>query len=56
MTGWKTNASGIGMMVWAVLGFYFKLIDANQAMEQFLAGFGLIGIGHKIDKGNGNAN
>lgn len=50
MKGWKTTVSGVAMMIWAVTGFLLKLIDANQAIEQFIAGFGLIGVGHKLDK------
>jgi hypothetical protein len=50
MKGWKTLVSGIGMMIWAVSGYMLKLIDANQAIEQFMAGFAIIGMGHKLDK------
>ena len=55
MSGWKTWAAGIGMILSGIAGLLVGFsgdgeinLEANLAL--ITGGLGLIGVGHKIDK------
>lgn len=50
LNGHKTNIGGLGLMLFAVLGFALGQLDAAVAGAMFFSGVSAIGIGHKIDK------
>lgn len=57
MTGWKTWASGIGMILTGVAMLVKSLADGaltmdviTQAATMITGGLGVIGIGHKLEK------
>lgn len=50
LNGHKTNIGGVGLMVFAILGFALGQLDATQAGAMFFSGVTAIGVGHKIDK------
>lgn len=54
MSGWKTWAAGIGMIL-AGLGQVGMALgggdgDMNSGVQTILAGLAIIGIGHKVEK------
>lgn len=54
MGGWKTWAAAVGL---ALLGGVDLVNgDLEQALTKLSAAMGLVGLGHKIDKGNQTAN
>lgn len=50
MKGWKTWASGLLAVAWGPIGFKMGLHGADVAVGFVSAGFGVMGIGHKIEK------
>lgn len=48
MKGWKTWVGVVGMVALAV--YDLSNGDVEQAMAKATAAFGLLGLGHKIDK------
>jgi hypothetical protein len=54
MKGWKTWLAGLGTIA---LGVYeIKIGNTESGIQKILAGLGLIGIGHKIEKTTGKQN
>lgn len=54
MTGWKTKTAAFTSIGWGIAGYFLKLHDINDAANSVIAGLGLLGIGHKMDKISGN--
>lgn len=58
MTGWKTLVSGIGLILTGVIGLVMHFVDPlssvamtfDVAIAVIFNGFGVIGIGHKVEK------
>jgi len=50
MSGWKTWMAAIGSVLWGVGGFLAGQHDADALMQFVVAGLGLVGIGHKIER------
>jgi len=50
MSGWKTWTAAALSVLYGVGGLIFGLHSADVAMGFVLAGLGLVGIGHKIEK------
>lgn len=49
--GYKTYAAAALFVLWGVLGFLCGSVDGHAAVESIAAGLGLLGIGHKLDRG-----
>jgi len=52
MTGWKTKTAGFASIAWGIGGYFLGLHDINEAANNVVAGLGILGIGHKLDKAN----
>lgn len=58
LDGQKTYLAGIGLMLWALAGFALTVagvdspaaLDANAALQHFLEGLAVLGVGHKVEK------
>lgn len=50
MSGWKTWIAAIGSIAWGVGGFLVGTHDVDTAMGFVVAGLGMVGIGHKLDR------
>lgn len=48
--GWKTLLAGFLSIIWGIGGWIAGIHDANEAMNYFISGFGILGVGHKLDK------
>lgn len=51
MKGWKTWASVAGFVILGIIDISNG--DYEQAIAKFAAAGGLVGIGHKVEKGQG---
>jgi len=51
MTGWKTWTAGILSIAWGLVGYLVDAHTADTAVGFVSGGFGILGIGHKIEKG-----
>ena len=61
MTGWKSKVSGIGailsgsaLIIAGVAGEKFDFETIKQGVAAIVAGFGILGIAHKIEKSGGS--
>ena len=52
-TGWKTWVAAGLSVVYGVVGFLVGLHDVEAMMGFIVAGLGLVGLGHKIEKSSG---
>lgn len=50
MSGWKTWVAAITSILWGVGGYLGGQHGPDAAVSFVTAGFGLIGIGHKLDR------
>ncbi|HWP00041.1 MAG TPA: hypothetical protein VNL74_05360 [Methylococcus sp.] len=50
MTGWKTRLGGWLAIVYGLVGWLLDLHDIDVAFQFLVNGFGILGIGHKIEK------
>jgi len=50
MTGWKTILSAMVSILYGVGGMALGLHDASEMMGFVIAGIGMLGVGHKLDK------
>lgn len=50
MRGWKTWAAGLGSIGYGIGGLLGGLHGYDEMMKFVVAGMGIIGIGHKIEK------
>lgn len=51
MKGWKTLTAGLLSIGYGVVGYALGIHDASKMMELLIAGLGIVGLGHKLDKG-----
>lgn len=49
-SGWKTYASAALMMIYGIGGAFVGIHSMDTGIELFIGGFGLLGLGHKLDK------
>jgi hypothetical protein len=50
MKGWKTWVAAAGSILWGIGGFVNGTHDFDTASAFVISGFGLVGLGHKLDK------
>jgi hypothetical protein len=52
MKGWKTRTAAVLAILYGVAGALLGLHDWDAAMGFAINGLGLVGLGHKIDRGH----
>ena len=51
MKGWKTWLAVISSIGYGIMGYVSELHDLDTAIKMVIGGLALVGLGHKIEKG-----
>jgi len=51
MKGWKTWIAGITSILYGIIGYIVEIHDPDAMVQFTTVGLGMIGLGHKIEKG-----